>query len=349
MKNFKMIMFASVIAMVALSNTWARDVYKIASSPYVGWEPWAYAADSGILKKWADKKGVEIEYQRINDYINSINLLTAGDFDAVTMTNMDALAFPAIGGVDVTALIVGDFSNGNDGVVAKGIKDLCELKGKTITLVELSVSHYLLARGLDEKCGMNERDVKVVNTADTQISSTFIAAADSAVVTWNPMLLAIRNEKGANLLFESSQIPGEIIDMLVVRTDLPDSVKEALVGAWYETMNVMTSRGKSGKEAIAYMAEVTGATVPEYNAQLRTTSMFYTAADANTFARSEELKTTMDHVRIFAFEHGLYAEGAPNADVVGIQYPDDSIVGDKSNVKLRFDATFMEAAANGKL
>ncbi|HBT59170.1 MAG TPA: lipid kinase, partial [Pseudomonas sp.] len=83
-----------------------------------------------------------------NDYIESINQYTVGEFDACTMTNMDALTIPAAGGVDSTALIVGDFSNGNDGIVLKGESELAAIKGQNVNLVELSVSHYLLARAL---------------------------------------------------------------------------------------------------------------------------------------------------------------------------------------------------------
>lgn len=49
-------------------------------------------------------------------------------------------------GVDSTALIIGDFSNGNDGIVLKGKQQLNELAGHSIHLVEGNVSHYLLAR-----------------------------------------------------------------------------------------------------------------------------------------------------------------------------------------------------------
>ena len=52
-------------------------------------------ADSGIMKKWADKYGIEVEIVQINDYIESINQYTAGDFDGCSMTNMDALTIPA--------------------------------------------------------------------------------------------------------------------------------------------------------------------------------------------------------------------------------------------------------------
>ncbi len=77
--------------------------------------------------------------------------------------------------MDSTALIVGDFSNGNDGVVLKGKgKKLADIKGQSVNLVELSVSHYLLARGL-ESVGLAERDIKVVNTSDADIVGAFAA------------------------------------------------------------------------------------------------------------------------------------------------------------------------------
>ena len=45
---------------------------------------------------------------------------------------------------------LGDFSNGNDAVIIKGDGELADLAGKPVNLVELSVSHYLLARALRE-------------------------------------------------------------------------------------------------------------------------------------------------------------------------------------------------------
>ena len=58
---------------------------------------------SGIVKKWADKYGITINVTQINDYVESINQYTAGKFDGVTVTNMDALTIPAAGGVDTSA------------------------------------------------------------------------------------------------------------------------------------------------------------------------------------------------------------------------------------------------------
>ena len=49
-----------------------KKSFKVAWSIYVGWMPWDYAAQSGILKKWADKYGIAIELTQINEYVESI-------------------------------------------------------------------------------------------------------------------------------------------------------------------------------------------------------------------------------------------------------------------------------------
>ena len=132
--------------------------FKVCWSIYVGWMPWGYLQDSGIMKKWADKYGISVDIVQINDYVESINQYTAGEYDGCAMTNMDGLSIPAGGGVDTTALIVGDYSNGNDGIILKDKSELTDIKGQNVNLVELSVSHYLLARALDS-VGLTEADL----------------------------------------------------------------------------------------------------------------------------------------------------------------------------------------------
>ncbi|CCQ74547.1 putative urea ABC transporter substrate-binding protein [Magnetospira sp. QH-2] len=354
-RSFRNLMAGALcaVALVASSAQAAEKTsFKVMWSIYVGWMPWGYAADSGIVKKWADKYGIDIEVVQINDYIESINQYTAGAFDAGVMTNMDALTIPSVGGVDTTALIVGDFSNGNDGIVLKGGTSVKDLKGRSVNLVELSVSHYLLARGLDS-VGLSEKDLTVVNTSDADIVAAYTGSDDvNAVVTWNPQLSEVAAHKGSTKVFDSSGIPGEIIDMLVVNTETlkanPKFAK-ALVGAWYETMAVMSADDAKGKAARTVMGQAAGTDLAGYEAQLATTKMFFDAADAVTFVKSSTLPQTMDYVAKFSFDHGLLGEGAPNAEVVGIQFPNGSVFGDHGNIKLRFDASYMTMAADGKL
>ena len=312
--------------------------------------PWAYGAEEGIIKKWADKYDIDIDVVQINDYVESINQYTAGQFDACTMTNMDALTIPAAGGVDSTALIVGDFSNGNDGVVLKGADSLADIKGQNVNLVELSVSHYLLARGL-ETVGMSEKDVTVVNTSDADMVAVYGTDDVTSVVTWNPLLSEILTMPESTKVFDSSQIPGEIIDLLVINTDVlaeNPALGKALTGAWYEIMGLMSGTSKDAEAARTYMAQASGTDLAGYDAQLASTEMFYTPAAALELTNSADLKTTMKNVAEFSFEHGLLGEGAPDAGFIGIETP-AGVYGNASNILLRFDPTYMQMAADGKL
>ena len=347
------VVVASALTAVLAPAAYAapKKDFKIAWSIYVGWMPWGYAADTGIVKKWADKYGITIEVKQFNDYVESINQYTAGAYDAVTITNMDALSIPAAGGVDTTAVIMGDFSNGNDAIILKGKSDLAAIKGQKINLVEFSVSHYLLARALETK-KLAEKDIKVVNTSDADLAAAYKTPEVTAVVTWNPIVSEILGAKDAKKVFDSSQIPGEIMDLMVANTAVvkenPDFAR-ALVGIWYETITKMNAAGVDGKAAKEAMAKASGTDLAGFDSQLASTKLFDKPADAEAFTKSKTVGTTMDRVRKFLFEKELLGKGAKSVDAVGIELGDKSVLGDKTNVKLRFDATYMDAAAKGKL
>lgn len=310
--------------------------FRIAWSIYVGWMPWGYLSDSGIMDKWAEKYGISVEIVQFNDYIESINQYTAGAFDGVSATNMDTLSIPAGSGVDTTALIIGDYSDGNDAVILKGEGTLADLAGKPVNLVELSVSHYLLA--------------SVINTSDADMIAAFSTSDVEAVVTWNPLVSEIvASYPDANIVFDSAQIPGEILDLMVVNTDVlaanPDFGR-AMVGAWYEVMALMAA---GDEDVLSALAEASGTDLAGYMAQLDATAMFYDPADAVAQALSPDLRVTMTNVAEFLFEKDILGVGAPSADFIGIEYPDGTVTGDPGNIRLRFDAGFMQMAADGEL
>ena len=341
-----LVLFTTLTPVTAL----AKDSFSVCWSIYVGWMPWDYGAQQKIVDKWAAKYDITIDVVQINDYVESINQYTAGAYDGCAMTNMDALTIPAAGGVDSTALIVGDFSNGNDGVVLKGTDTLANIKGQDVNLVELSVSHYLLARALDT-VNLSEKDLTVVNTSDADMVAAFTTKGVTAVATWNPLLSEITAMPDSHKVFDSSKIPGEIIDLMVVNTETlkaNPNFGKALTGAWYEIMATMSADDDAGKAARTFMAKASGTDLAGYDAQLASTRMFYKASEAVTFVNSPELKDTMQKVAEFSFDHGLLGEGAPDAGFVGIETP-VGVFGSESNVQLRFIADYMAMAADGKL
>src|ERR1700738_2825800 len=117
-----MIRFIVLLLFLAGELAAQKPKFTVGWSIYVGWNPYQYMDKSGILKKWADKYGVDIRVQRF-DYAPSLDAFVAKNIDACVMTNMEALDMPAAAGVDTPGTLPGDYSNGNDALLVRnGLK-----------------------------------------------------------------------------------------------------------------------------------------------------------------------------------------------------------------------------------
>jgi len=334
-----------------------KPTFTVGWSIYAGWTPYYYMAKSGILRKWADKYNITIKAQRF-DYAPSLDAFVAKNIDACTMTNMEALDMPAASGVPTTSIIIGDYSNGNDALLVRNGATIKDLSGKKLLLVQKTVSEYLFDRAMTISGAKDDlKKVRLINTSDSDIATAFLAdTSASAVVTWKPMVSQILKQKGITSLFNSSQIPGEIMDLTVVRTevlDRPDGsgqrFAKALTGAWYEMMAQMAGQGPAADKVLTAIAEGSQDTLASYKEQLSTTKMFYTPQAATDFGASAGLKEKMALVRQFCFLHNLLGNNTKSVDEVAIKYPDGSVQGKPDKVRLRFDLSYMQLAAQGKL
>jgi NitT/TauT family transport system substrate-binding protein len=334
-----------------------KPSFTVGWSVYVGWNPYYYMAKSGILKKWADKYGVNIRVQRF-DYAPSLDAFVAKNIDACAMTNMEALDMPAAAGIDTTSIITGDYSNGNDALLVRRDLTMPQLAGHKVLMVEKTVSQYLFERamtlsGLESQI----RRVKLVNTSDSDIATAFITdTSQDAVVTWKPLVSQIAKTKGVKSIFDSSRIPGEIVDLMVVRTEIlnrPDGsgqrFAKALAGAWYETTKLMTAPGPGTDKVLQAIADGSQDTLESYKEQLRTTHLFSTPQSAGAFTKAPEFQQKMNLVRRFCFSHGLLGANTKSVEDVAISFPGGAVQGKADRVRLRFDASYMQMAEQGKL
>ncbi|MGA0531675.1 putative urea ABC transporter substrate-binding protein [Hansschlegelia sp. KR7-227] len=331
-----------------------KKTFKLGFVIYVGFEPLEWLRTSGVMKTWADKYGIEVEIVPINDYVAGINQFIAGDLDAVAMTNMDQLVMPAAGGVDSSLFLITDYSNGNDAIVSKTANSVKELAGKNLYLLQYSVSHYLLNRALVINDMKGVGAVKTTNISDAEISAAFITQPEiEHAVSWKPMVPdMIKGAKGSKILFDSSEIPGEIMDIFVAKTetlkDNPDFGK-AVTGAWYDALGRIKAGGKEGDEVEAVMASALGTDEAGLKTQMETTHFFLTPGEAHAFLTAPKTKEIWNYVRTFCFEQGLYGQGADSVDSIGIQMSDGSVLGSEKSVKIRIDPTFAKLAMDGKL
>ena len=327
-----------------------KNVFNVDWSIYVGWNPWHYAQVSNILSKWGKKFGITINLKKM-DYIPSIEAYVAEQYDACVMTNMDVMTMPVSSGINSTVLVVGDYSNGNDAIVTKDSTITSVTQLRKIWGVQNSVSDYLKSRA-EDKYHMQNGTIKMVNVNENEIVNMFTFNKNiPTVVTWNPFLMDVREVKGARSLFSSSEIPGEILDLLVANTKTveanPDFAR-AMVGAWYEVMAVMSGKDEKAEKAMNIMATVGGSNLIKFKNQLKTTAMYYKPQEALDFSLTNDFNESMRKVRNFCVKQGQL-KNISNPDELGIELPNGVILGAKTNVKLKFDMRYTKAAADGKL
>ena len=314
--------------------------YTIGWSNYIGWCPVKYLADTGILEKHAEKNGIKIAVKEFG-YVASIDAFKAKNIDVVPVTTMDALTLISQAGIDTSFFVVGDYSNGNDKWLAKGADSIAALKGSTTYGEEFTVSHYLFYRGIVMN-KLKESDYKFAHRAEKGIVSGFNSDQDKrkSTVTWNPHALGLMQQPGVTSVFDSSKIPGEILDGFAIRTDLlkeDPRLAKAVSGAWFETMAILKGGGKDAEDLVAPIAQAAAVTVAEAKAQLDTTFFYYTPETMAEALTSKEHKTATTSVRDFCFDQALLGEDAEDPGYIGIQFADGEILGKKDNVKLRFD------------
>lgn len=239
----------------------SAEPLKIGYSDWPGWVAW----EVGIEKGWFKEAGVEVSFEWF-DYVASMDAFAAGQLDAVTMTNGDALVTGATGAKSVMILI-NDYSNGNDMVVgAPGIASIKDLKGKKVGVEVGFVSHLLLLDGLKQN-GMSESDVELVNVPTNETPQVLASGDVSAIVAWQPNSgMALKLVPGSKKIFSSADQPGLIYDVLAVSPESLAARKDdwtKVAKVWYRIVDYIRDP-KTYHDAVQIMAARVGIEPDEY-------------------------------------------------------------------------------------
>jgi NitT/TauT family transport system substrate-binding protein len=181
----------------------------------------------------------------------SIQGLRNGDLDAVALT-LDEVLLLVDQGVELEVVLVCDFSNGGDAILATPyIESVEQLKGKRIGLESTALGSYLLSRAL-ERNGMVLEDVERRYIKVSGHKQALQRAEVDAVVTFEPVRSELLSS-GSRELFSSREIPHEIVDVLAVRKSYamqyPQRVKELIAG-WYRALDYFIAQPQAAAEII---------------------------------------------------------------------------------------------------
>jgi NitT/TauT family transport system substrate-binding protein len=140
------------------------------------------------------------------------------------------------------AILPTSTSYGADALIATAkVKSVKDLKKLVVRGLDLSVSAYMFARNL-ELLGEDPRQYKFTSM-DPGAAALAMQQGQKgidAIAVWNPFVLQTLHKRGdqVHVLFDSTSIPGEIIDMVVVAASSLDkpggqNFARALVEAFY--------------------------------------------------------------------------------------------------------------------
>ncbi|HWU83945.1 MAG TPA: ABC transporter substrate-binding protein [Rhodocyclaceae bacterium] len=285
----KAIFPAAFTALAAVAfNANAASPLKIGYSDWPGWTAWQVAIEKG----WFKEAGVDVKFDWF-DYSASMDAFAAGKLDAVSMTNGDALVTGSGGGKS-TIVMINDFSNGNDQIVAKpGIKSIKDLKGKKVAVEVGLVDHLLLVNAL-KKAGLKESDVTLVNAKTNELPQVFTAPDIAAIGVWQPVAgEAIKAVPGAKAIYTSADEPGLIYDVLAVNPASAKSRKadwEKVVKVWGKVVAYIKDP-KTHADAVKIMAARSGVTPAEYETFVNGTNFLTLEESKKIYIKGDGFKT----------------------------------------------------------
>ncbi|MEB3336845.1 MAG: ABC transporter substrate-binding protein [Leptolyngbyaceae bacterium] len=246
--------FLMVIGAIALTNCFAPPPapLRIATNLWPGYETLYLARHLGYY----DNTPI-----RLIDYPSGTEEVRAyrnREIEGAGLSIDQALLLAATQG-NLKIITIMDFSNGADVILGKpNITNMKALKGKRVGVEANALGAFFIARAL-EKNDMTPQDVQIVSLDFSQHESAFKAGKVDAIVTFGPpraKLLAA----GAKLLFDSSQIPGEIVDTLVVSDEAIATQAEAIQTLVNERFRALEYLNKNPQEAARLIAPRTKVT-----------------------------------------------------------------------------------------
>jgi len=219
---------------------------RVGTNTWPGYEPLYLAQDIGRFRPEA------VQLARHDSATEVLAAFRAGQLDAAALTLDEAMLLLGRGN-DPCVVLVMDTSKGADAIIAhEGIRGVAGLKGRRLGAEKTAVGAYMARRALRE-AGLSEADVTLVDLPVDRHAGAFLAGDVDAVVTFEPVRSALLSAGGVQV-FSSAQIPGEIVDVLVVDRRFleahPDQVR-TLVQGWFAALDFLAKRPA---DAAGYMS-----------------------------------------------------------------------------------------------
>lgn len=223
----------SLLALGACSRP-AEPALRIGSNVWIGGEPLYLARDLGKL---------DPAHVQLVEYPSASEVMRAYRNQAIDgmVVSLDELFGLAADGLDPRVVLVIDVSHGADAVVGRaGLQTMRDLAGRSVAVEGGALGAYVLSRAL-ALSGLQPGDVKVVHLESNEQPAAFQKGLIDAAVTFDPYRTQLMRA-GGRTLFDSTSIPGEIVDLIAVRKSVLAErapAVAALLTGWFGAIDFM--------------------------------------------------------------------------------------------------------------
>jgi NitT/TauT family transport system substrate-binding protein len=228
-------------------------VLRIGTNVWIGSEPLYLARELGRL----DPAAVQLV-----EYPSASEVLRAYRNQAIDgmVISLDELFGLAVDGLQPRIILIVDVSHGADVVVGRrGMRTMKDLKGKSVAVESGALGAFVLSRAL-ALSDMQAGDVNVVHLESNEQPNAFEKGQVDGAVTFDPYRAQFLNA-GATTLFDSTRIPGEIVDLLAVRASVVEKrpkALQALLSGWFSALDYMRREPKDAARRMGIRQQTTG-------------------------------------------------------------------------------------------
>jgi NitT/TauT family transport system substrate-binding protein len=291
-----------------------KPILRIATNTWPGYESLYWAHHKGYLPN--DR----FHLVEAPSATEAARVFRNGLVEAAALTVDEALLLAAQGFRPKIVLIF-DYSNGADTIIGqKYVDSFAGLKGKRIGVENTALGAFFLARALEIN-KLKTSDVKMVYMEADKHYQAFVNGDIDAIVTFEPSRGKIL-KKGGRVLFDSSQIPMEITDVLVIEEKYYPHFREnieLLQKAWAQAHDE-TMRPKSD-EIFEFMARREHTSVELFKESLALLKLIDPIENAKLSTSSPLIEDQVKKLSAFMKEAGLLKGSQNELDLFLKQVP----------------------------
>lgn len=203
---------------------------RIGANVWPGYEAIFLARTKGFY----ELEGVRVELVEFGSLPDVRRAFERGQIDAMATTVIEVIQVREFSNRRPQVFLISDYSDGADVVLGTDdVDSITALKGRKVGAEPASLGVFLLTRALEEH-GLSLDDVKVMPMDQSNMRTALAEGRVDAIVTYPPVSARTQAD-GARVLFTSSEILHEVVDVLSVDASIlqhREADIAAIIRAW---------------------------------------------------------------------------------------------------------------------